>query len=218
MIRYFPVLCLLVACSGETTESPTDAGTDSATATIIDAGSEASTSDAGGDAAVCDIGTAPANVPPVTSEVFIVGADAGTVPASTGGDVTGTWISKKITLYFPSSASGQIDPSKCKVTGTAWQRFENGTAISFSDTETTIATNAVGTLVRGTKSKRKGSYAVSGAELTLTPICQEVTGDQGQSNAKTQFTRLSATTARFVVEASSQLGTLFIVSDAELVQ
>jgi hypothetical protein len=205
---------VLFACDGETTSNtPTDAGGGGSDA-AAEAASDAAAED--GDAATCDIGAIVPNLPQIQSEFVIMGSDAGTdPPASTGGDETGTWIQKKVTVYLPPQAQGQIDPAQSKVTGTGFSEFGGGKFRTFIDTETTIQTTALGKIVQGGRTKAKGTYTGGGTvELTTTSECRE-TNSSATTNGKVGFSRLSPTTARLVIVQANQLGTVTIVTEVE---
>ena len=59
------------------------------------------------DAAVCDVGAPPvpeAMLPQLTSSVVIAGGDAGAAPTPSGGDPSGRWVMRSVTLHLPAQA------------------------------------------------------------------------------------------------------------------
>ena len=100
----------------------------------------------------CDLGALPA-MPALTSEVIIEGTDAGAAPAPTGGDEAGLWLYKKITIYAPAAANGQIDAVRSMVTGKGFIELGGGKLRQFVDTTTTLVTTAVGTVTRSGTTK-----------------------------------------------------------------
>ena len=206
----------LANCGGTTNETP---AADAGTADVVEAATDTGVTDAASEAAseaaaTCDLGTLP-TMPSITSEVVIDGLDGGgAAPAATGGDESGNWVYRKITLYLPSQAAGQVDPAESKIEGKGFIDLGGGKFRQFVDTTTTLSTSIVGKVTRAGTSKVLGTYTINGATTAFTITCRESTGETA-SLGDVGFSRVDATHGRLHVKSSTQLGTANLVIDLE---
>lgn len=203
-----PLLAALAGCGGT-------ASTDAGTGTDTGAGADATVSDVvrfdvvGTDAPACILTPPAATLPMVDGGVMIEGGDAGAIPTASGGDPVGRWLIDDATLWLPSAAQGQVDPSMSWVRGTGWAILQSGDYQLNTDLGFRVE-SVVGGLTRGVMLGGRGRYEVRGTELVLTPECTTASAAQGSLGAF-RFSRDAPDRARLFVEVVGMAGRLTLV-------
>lgn len=171
------------------------------------------------DAAVCDVGDPPvpeAMLPQLTSAVVIAGGDAGVAPTPSGGDPSGRWVMRSVTLHLPAQAQGQIRPETSAITGTGWMVVEGNRYRIATALELSIDTAMVGRLRSGQGIRSRGTFAQSGADLTLMSECATTAAtDGGAPTLSLGVSRDGAERGRLFVTTRGMLGSALLVFDME---
>jgi hypothetical protein len=172
------------------------------------------------DAAVCDVGEPPvpmAMLPQLSSSVVIAGGDAGAAPTASGGDPSGRWVMRAVTLYLPAQAQGQIRPATSGITGTGWMVVEGDRYRISTELELSIDTLMVGRLRSGQGVRGRGTFTQMGANLTLLSECATAATapDGGAPTLALGISRDGAERGRLFVNTRGMLGSALLVFDME---
>lgn len=197
----FAFVLALAGCGSSSTE---DASVET-DATTVDASTDVGVVDAG----ECVLTPPSATLPRVDGGVIVEGGDAGALPTPSGGDPTGRWLIDDATLYLPSAAQGQVDPSMSWVRGTGWATLEGGAYQISTDLGFRVESIAGG-LTRGVVLGGRGRYEVRGTEIALTPECTTSPTAAG-SLGTFRFSRDAPDRGRLFIEVTGMAGTLNLV-------
>lgn len=113
-----------------------------------------------------------ANAPSISGRLVVAGSEA--VPSASGGDPTGVWVGRSVTVQLPEAAGEFVDVGASSFHGSGWIVFaSDGTFEFLIDGEATVMLNGASEpIVRGATGGAKGSYAVQGTSLSFSPECQ----------------------------------------------
>jgi hypothetical protein len=225
-------MIVAVACSSTPAAAPepADKPTPPAPETREDGGADAA-ADA---AAECVVSPAPPNVPNVDVVFRFVrdgggdagGADASSgdggdggvdyfaeLPEATGGDPRGTWIIDRVTFYLPPQAEDLVDLAQTRGTGTGWAVLDGSRYRLSTNFDLTFESKVAGTVSRQTLNRTKGTYAVEGTEIVVTPECVDNTG--GATEPRLPFA-VRGNRGFLVSKSRGQLGLLTVVLEGTL--
>ncbi len=172
------------------------------------------------EAAVCDVGDPPvamAMLPQLSSTVVIADGDAGAAPTPSGGDPSGRWVMRAVTLYLPAQAQGQIRPATSAITGTGWMVVEGNRYRISTELELSIDTLMVGRLRSGQGVRGRGTFIQMGPSLALMSECATAATapDGGAPALSLGLSRDSAERGRLFVTTRGMLGSALLVFEME---
>lgn len=172
------------------------------------------------EAAVCDVGDPPvamAMLPQLSSTVVIADGDAGAAPTPSGGDPSGRWVMRAVTLYLPAQAQGQIRPATSAITGTGWMVVEGNRYRISTELELSIDTLMVGRLRSGQGVRGRGTFTQMGPSLALMSECATAATapDGGAPALSLGLSRDSAERGRLFVTTRGMLGSALLVFEME---
>lgn len=160
-------------------------------------------------APACDVGPPPSDLPSLVGRFVVLDADAGLpIAPLTGGDPTGVWRFDAITLYTAPTSRGMFDEATSTVSGTAWAVVEGDRIRLELSLDLALMGTAAGTVRRRNVTHIRGTYAVTGSTLALTPECIDPT-PMGAPVAP-QFST-EGETGRLLLTLEGMLGTNQIV-------
>lgn len=113
-----------------------------------------------------------ANAPSISGRLVVEGSEA--MPSPSGGDPTGVWLGRTVTVEVPAAAGEFVDVGQSSFEGSGWITFGADGSFEFLiDGEATVMlAGASEPIVKGATGGAKGSYSVQGTSLSFSPECQ----------------------------------------------
>jgi hypothetical protein len=113
-----------------------------------------------------------ANAPAISGRLIVEGTEP--APTAAGGDPTGVWVGRAVTVNIPAAAGDMVDVAASGFQGSGWIAFNaDGTFEFLIDGEATVRLTGADTpIVKGASGGAKGTWSVAGTTLSFAPECQ----------------------------------------------
>jgi hypothetical protein len=156
----------------------------------------------------CKLPDLPA-IADVTPAFVTIAPPSVSVPAMSGGTLSGQYLVDAATVYLPSGTAGLADPQRSTGTVNAWAIFD-GTNYRIHLKASFVIASVAGPQAQGADSASQGGFTVSGAALTLDHACDTVIPDE----ADYSFTDTGNGRATILIKTPSPYGDTYLELDA----
>jgi hypothetical protein len=162
------------------------------------------------DAPSCDLSPVPSPLPMIAGTFVVEGPDNMPPVVMPSGDPVGTWIFDRARFFVSETAGMNFDAAMSRVDGTSWLAFD-GTAVRLSMELTLFLADTIGgDITRESLTHIRGSYELTGSDVTFTPSCVEGSMTSGSMPPTLGFA-VEGDAGTLVIQSNGMLGRVTIV-------